>query len=248
MADSKSNLNAVKEEVYEHIARIGKTEGQGAVARVTLAEYIVEQGKAKLLEADDASECWARMSAASLAEQDSIGGSEQTFRQRVSDIRHFIVLGNNPHIDGVAALAAFKERMVAIRKGRKGPKGRVWPMMLRFAMNQSTLTKTMPTKAMDKLCDLPVKPRRQYVDKLWGIRELLNAANEGVENKGVQQAISLLDETVTALGGTKRQKLALKRAEKAAKKAAKRSSKKATKKAAKKAAKSAKNGNTESVH
>ena len=38
MATKDDNIAPAKQAAFEHIAEIGKTEGQGAVARVTLAE------------------------------------------------------------------------------------------------------------------------------------------------------------------------------------------------------------------
>ena len=107
MATSKDNIAAMKEAAFDHIAGIGKTEGAGARARVDLAEYVCLQAHEGVFEPDDATEAWTRMSEASLKEVDELGGSEQTFRQRVSDIRHFIILGNNKDIDGPALLRDF---------------------------------------------------------------------------------------------------------------------------------------------
>jgi len=234
MASKDDNIAAAKAAAFEHISEIGKREGQGAVARIDLAEYVTKQSQDGVFEPDDAAEAWTRMSEASLKEQDSVGGSEQTFRQRVSDIRHFILLGNNKNIDGVQALADFKARMQAIRADRTGAKGRVWPMMLKFAQAQAPKTSTLTVKAMDECCTLPPPPAKpKRVEKLWRLREALNAANERFEDKRIQQAISLIDETVTALGGTKSQRLAAKKAEANAREKAKKAAAKAKKIAAK---------------
>lgn len=228
MATSKDNIAAMKEAAFDHIAGIGKTEGAGARARVDLAEYVCLQAHDGVFEPDDATEAWTRMSEASLKEVDELGGSEQTFRQRVSDIRHFIILGNNKEIDGPALLRDFKTRMAQIRSQRSGPKGRVWPMLLKFAQQQSVLKSSLGTKAMDKLCDLPTPPAKpKRVEKLWRIREALNAANERVEDKRLQQAITLIDETVAAMGGTKAQRAATKKAEEKAREKAKKDAAKA---------------------
>ena len=239
MASKDDNIAAVKEAAFEHVAGIGKTEGAGARARVDLAEYVCRQAHEGVFVPDDAEEVWQRMSLASQTEQDQVGGSEQTARQRTSDIRHFIILGANKEIDGPALLTAFKERMASIRSNRtSGPKGRVWPMMLKFAQMQAPRTHSLNPKQMDELCALPSgPPKPKRIDKLWRIREALNAANERVEDKRIQQAIRLIDETVEALGGTKAQKLAAKKAEKQKKEQEKKAHAKARKAAAK-----AKNG------
>jgi hypothetical protein len=234
---TNSNISAAKAAAFEHIAGIGKTEGAGARARVDLAEYVCQQARDGVFEPEDAAEAWTRMSEASLKEQDEVGGSEQTTRQRISDIKHFIVLGNNREIDGPALLTEFKGRMAKIRSDRTGAKGRVWPMMLKFAQQQSVMKSSLSPKKMDELCALPPPPKApKRIDKLWRIREALNAANERVEDKRIQQAITLIDETVAAMGGTKKQKDAQKKAEKAAREKAKKAEAKA-KAAAKKASK-----------
>lgn len=245
MASKSDNIDAMKAAAFEHIAEIGKTEGAGARARVDLAEYVCVQAHDGVFVPEDAAEAWTRMSEASLKEQDAVGGSEQTTRQRISDIRHFIILGNNKEIDGPALLRDFKARMASIRSNRlSGPKGRVWPMMLKFAQQQSVRTSSLTAKAMDALCDLPLPPAKpKRVEKLWRIREQLNAANERVEDKRIQDAIRLIDETVASMGGTKAQKKATKLAEEKARDKAKKDAAKAKKQAAK-----AKNGTKESAH
>ena len=240
MATKDDNIAAMKEAALERCAEIGKAEGVGARARVDLAEWVCEQAHDGVFDPEDAAEAWTRMSEASLKEQDSVGGSEQTTRQRISDIRHFIVLGNNREIDGPALLTEFKERMAKIRSERTGAKGRVWPMMLKFAQTQSVMKGSLSPKKMDDLCALPTPPAKpKRVDKLWRIREALNAVNERVEDKRIQQAITLLDETVDALGGTKRQKAAAKKAAAKAKQAAAKAQAKAKKASAKTSAKKA---------
>ena len=237
MATKDDNISAAKEAAFSHIAEIGKTEGAGARARIDMAEYVTLQAREGVFEPDDATEAWTRMNEASLKEVEGVGGSEQTFRQRVSDIRHFIILGKNKDIDGVQLLADFKARMAAIRANRTaGPKGRVWPMMLKFAQAQAPLKHSLSPKKMDELCALPPPPKTpKRVEKLWRIREALNDANQRVEDRRIRQAIDLIDETVKELGGTKKQKAAAKQAEAKAKEKAKKAAAKAKKANGKKA-------------
>jgi topoisomerase IA-like protein len=113
-----------------------------------------------------------------------------------------------------------KQRMIKIRASREdGKKGRVWTMMLAFARAQNdSAERALSNKEIDKLFEQKIAEDREKVDILWGARNSMLKANEGVEDRKIQDAIDLCDQRIAEMGGTRKQRKA---AEKAAERAAK---------------------------
>lgn len=205
-----SNVAAEKDAIFERIKEIGKQEGSGTTARMILAEYVTARARDGLLDINDAEKVWTEMSLGVAEVTKEIGGSEQAAMQRTSEIKHFITLGANKKLDGVELLDNAKQRMTKIRAAREdGKRGRVWNMLLDFARAQNKSDeRALTNREIDKLFEQQIAEERQEVDILWGARNSLLKANEGVEDPKIQKAIELIDERVLELGGTKKQKLA----------------------------------------
>ena len=224
-----SNTEKMKEAAFAELREIGRSEGKGKTARLRAAEFIALKAKEGLLDETDNVKAWSEIINGAGEELVDIGGNDvretQQFKQRASDIKHFIVLGKNPHYDGPAVLHHAVERMKHLRSTGAAKSSRIWELLLGFARAQNNKpTKVLPDKDIDAvMADKVSKTKKKdLAEKLWAERERLIKLNEGYDFEGVYKACDLIEKVVAKeLGGTKKQKVEAKEKAKAEKKAAK---------------------------
>jgi hypothetical protein len=218
-----SNTEARKQQVLQEALELGRTEGKGKTARMKLSEMLTARAREGLIAVDDAPAIWTQMSLGASEALGEVGGRDaketQADKQRISDIKHFIVLGSNKTLDGVELLDNAKERMRALRTAGTAT-GRVWELLLSFARKQNKQPEQALTDAeIDRIMEDKSASEREIADILWGARSTLIKANEGENYEDIYEACNLIEQRVKELGGTKKQrkKAAIEAAEKKAK-------------------------------
>jgi hypothetical protein len=206
-----SNTNPERDAIFAHLRELGRTEGKGKTARMKAAEYVCQKAKEGLLEPADNTRAWGEISGGSGEEMGDYGdedyGNTQQFKQRASELKHFIVLGRNPAIDGPAMLNTAREHMKGWRADGK-IKGRAWELYLAFARAQNDApTKELSEPQIKRAMQGKEPHKRKQSDetlanRLWSLRALLIKFNEGHNYHDVYEACELLEQRVATLGGT----------------------------------------------
>jgi hypothetical protein len=221
MSDTPSNIDTIKEAAFAELREIGRTEGKGKTARLKAAELITAKAKEGLFDESDNKRAWDEIIQGSGEGMADAGGVDvrdtQQYKQRCSDIKHFIVLGRNANLDGPAVLKNAIGRMRELRSSGLVKSGRIWELLLAFARNQNAQpTLALADKEIDRVMadKTTVTKRKALAEKLWAEREKLIKLNEGHNFTDIYEACELIEQRVKTLGGTKKQKLAAKEAAK----------------------------------
>jgi hypothetical protein len=209
--DKMSNEQAAKEAVFAELRELGRTEGKGKTARLRAAQLVTSKAKEGLLVETDNKRAWEEILTGTGEELVDYGGNdrrdEQQFKQRASEIKHFITLGGNPRIDGVALFEQARQRMQKLRSDGNVKSGRIWELLLSFARAQNEQPgKPLTEKQIDKAMADRAAKARAIAEKLWAVRNSLLKINEGHDLPKIYQAIDLLDAQIAAEGGTRKQK------------------------------------------
>jgi len=231
--DESGMTNAQREKlrVFAEIRDIGRVEGKGKTARMMCIEKVVRESKDGPIAVEDAGDIWKNLMQGAGETQLDVGGADpKDTAQRTSDLKHFIVLGNNKNLDGPEVIDNAKQRMRMLRSSGAVKNARIWEMMLTFARAQNKSPEhALTDDQIDKLFEDRAKRERELADKLWTHRAGLIKANEGEDRPDVYQVCEALEKIVQELGGTSKQKKA---ARLAAKKAAEDAAKNGTTSAA----------------
>jgi hypothetical protein len=212
-AATNSNIDPLKEAAFAELREIGRSEGKGKTARLRAAELICRKAREGLLDETDNQRAWEELLTGAGEEMAMVGGGDlrdtQQFKQRSSDIKHFIVLGRNPHLDGPQVLDHAIRRMSHLRSSKLVKSGRIWELMLAFARNQNaTPRKPLEDKQIDKVMADKAKgaKKKAIAEKLWEARQRLLDINEGEDIREVYDCCETLEKVVKKLGGTAKQK------------------------------------------
>ena len=213
MTDTQSNMQPEKDAAFAELREIGRSEGRGKTARIRAAEYVAHKAKEGIFDETDNQRAWEEILTGSGEEMAMVGGGDlrdtQQFKQRASDIKHFIVLGKNKHIDGPAQLQDAIKRMKHLRSTGATKSGRVWELLLSFARAQNNKpTKLLDAKAIDSVMSDKAKKsgKKELAEKMWAERARLLTLNEGEDIPEVYKCCDLLEKVVKDLGGTAKQK------------------------------------------
>lgn len=231
MADTSptpSNIGPEKDAAFAELREIGRSEGKGKTARMRAAQFVAAKAREGLFDETDNQRAWEEILLGAGEEMVDVGGADlrdsQQFKQRASDIKHFIILGKNPHFDGPQALDAAIKRMKHLRSSGVTKSGRIWELLLSFARAQNNKpNKALDEKAVDStMADKAKKSgKKEKAEQLWLLRARVLKLTEDEEVSGVPKCCDLLETMVKELGGTKQQKIEAKEKAKAAKKASK---------------------------
>ena len=204
-----SNITAAKQAVFEQCKEIGRIHGRGKTARLKLAELAVARAATDEITAEDAERMWTEAMQGSADETRGIGGDDpKDTKQRASDLKNFIVLGSNKELSAVELFDNAVKRMANLRSSGVVKNARVWDLMLKFARAQNKEPqRPLTDQEIDVVMADPNAGDKDFVEKIWGARNTLVAANEGENNKDIYTAAELIEEVVKMLGGTRKQKL-----------------------------------------
>jgi len=208
-----SNIDAAKAAAFAELREIGRSEGKGKTARLRAAELIARKAKEGLFDEDDNKRAWSEIIEGAGEELLDVGGNDiretQQFKQRASDIKHFIILGRNPNYDGPAVLHRAVERMKHLRSNGTVKSGRIWELLLGFARAQNNKPKhALADKDIDgTMADHSTKVKKKdLAEKFWAERERILKLNEGYDYPEIYKCCDILEKMVKELGGTKKQK------------------------------------------
>jgi hypothetical protein len=221
---SDSNIGPEKDAAFAELREIGRSEGKGKTARLRAAQFVTAKAKEGLLDETDNQQIWEQILIGAGEEMAIVGGGDlrdtQQFKQRASDIKHFIILGKNPHYDGPKVLDNAVKRMKHLRETKATKSGRIWELLLGFARAQNNKPgKALPDKDIDMVMSDKAKKsgKKEKAEQLWLLRERVLKLTEDEELTGVAKCCDLLEAMVKELGGTKKQREAEKILKKAAK-------------------------------
>ena len=213
MTDTSSNIQPEKDAAFAELREIGRSEGKGKTARLRAAELVARKAKEGILDETDNQKIWEEIITGAGEEMVDVGGVDlrdsQQFKQRSSDIKHFIVLGKNPNYDGPAVLKQAVERMKHLRATKATKSGRIWELLLSFARAQNErATKPLQEKDIDRVMSDKAKTtgKKELAEKFWAERARLLNLNEGEDIPEVYKCCDILEKVVKDMGGTKKQK------------------------------------------
>lgn len=201
-----TNVQIEKEAIFNEAFEIGRREGRGKTARMALIELVVARAQDGPLEVTDAEALWQRMMQGSSKEMDDVGGADpKDTKQRASDIKHFITLGNNKYFDAREVVDNAKQRMKMLRSSGAVKNARLWEMMLSFAREQNAgenREKPLTDAEIDDIFADPTRREREVADQLSSARQILMKANEGKDLPLIYDAVDKINLQIKELGGT----------------------------------------------
>lgn len=210
-----SNINAIKQAVFDEARNCGRTYGKGKTARLKLAEIAVARSRDGTIGVDDAEQMWSEMMQGSAEETKSIGGDDpKDTKQRAGDLKNFILLGGLKDLDGVELFDNAQRLMANLRSAGSIKNARVWELMLAFARKQlKEPQRSLTDGEIEKVMADKARATTDFVEKVDASRRALLAANEGENDPEVYTAIEILEGVVKKLGGTRKQRMELARQE-----------------------------------
>jgi hypothetical protein len=156
--------------------KLGQTEGNGLLARCDFCDQITYAASQGEITVDGSAEAWADFQRGAFERPGTELGLDpgDELAQRASDLKHYITLGANVHLDGCALLDNARTVLARMRSSGTAKGLKTWDIMLVWLRAQNNSPeRTLDDSEIEKLFLERAKRATDELDRLSGVSNIL---------------------------------------------------------------------------